>query len=175
MKYPRGYGIGVIQEGEEARVMTNSTAKRTPAPARTAGARATNDGLPSMVARLGDDLTNLVDLRLNLLKVELRDEVNDYVRRGIMLTIGGVIVAVGFALANIALAFFMSTLFANTQLSQPVRYGLGFSISGLIYLVTGGLIVVVSRRRLASQDVLPRRSLAEFENDKQLVKTVMQG
>jgi uncharacterized membrane protein YqjE len=124
---------------------------------------------------LGDDLTTLVDLRLNLLKLEIREDVDAYVRRGVTIAIGGIIVAVGFALANVALSFFMSTLFANTQLSQPAKYGLGFMITGLVYLVAGGLIIVVTRRRLASQDPLPRRSLAEFENDKQLVKSVIQG
>jgi uncharacterized membrane protein YqjE len=124
---------------------------------------------------LGGDLTTLVDLRLNLLKVEIREDVDAYVRRGVTIAIGGIVVAVGFALANVALSFFISTLFANTQLSQPAKYGLGFMITGLGYLVVGGILIVVTRRRLAAQDILPRRTLAEFENDKQLVKSVIQG
>ena len=117
----------------------------------------------------------MVDLRLNLLKVEIREDLDAYVRRAVTIAIGGIVVAVGFALANVAFSFFMSTLFANTHLSQSAKYGLGFMVTGLVYLVAGGIIIVVTKRRLASQQLLPERSLAEFENDKQLVKSVIQG
>jgi uncharacterized membrane protein YqjE len=153
----------------------NDTAARSSAPRSKTNSQDDNEGLPSLFGRLGDDLTTLVDLRLNLLKVEIREDVDAYVRRGVTIAIGGIVVAVGFALVNVAFTFFMSTLFANTHLSQPAKYGLGFMITGLVYLVAGGIIIVVTRRRLASQDILPRRSLAEFENDKQLVKSVIQG
>ena len=46
-------------------------------------------------------------------------------------------------------------------------------MTGLIYLIAGGIILAVTKRRLAAQDFLPRRSLAEFESDKQMVKTVI--
>lgn len=131
--------------------------------------------LPSLFSRLGDDLSTLLDLRLNLLKVEIREDVDAYLRQGITILIGGIIVALGFALANLALSFFISTLFANLQVSQPVKYGLGFLTTGVIYLVVGGIIIVVTRSRMAAQDILPRRSLNEFEHDKELVKTVIQG
>ena len=131
--------------------------------------------LPSLFSRLGDDLSTLLDLRLNLLKVEIREDVNAYVRRGITIVIGGIIVAVGFALANLALSFFISTLFANLQVSQPIKYGLGFLITGVIYLIAGGIIIAVTKSRLAAQELLPRRSLNEFEHDKELVKSVIQG
>ena len=134
-----------------------------------------NGNLPALFSRLGDDLSTLLDLRLNLLKVEIREDVNAYVRRGITIVIGGIIVAVGFALANLALSFFISTLFANLQVSQPIKYGLGFLITGVIYLIAGGIIIAVTKSRLAAQELLPRRSLNEFEHDKELVKSVIQG
>lgn len=159
---------------EAKRTMNDTAAKRSSAPRTQADDRDDNVGLPSLVGRLGDELTTLVDLRLNLLKVEIREDVDAYIRRGVTIAIGGIVVAVGFALANIALSFLISTLFANTNLSQPAKYGLGFMVTGLVYLIAGGITIVVTRRRLASQDLLPRRSLAEFENDKQLVKSVIQ-
>lgn len=131
--------------------------------------------LPSLFGRLGDDLSRLVDLRLSLLKVEVKEDVNAYLRRSVTIAIGGVILVIGFALANIALAFFVSTLFANSGLSQPAKYGLGFVITGFVYLITGGVIVVVTKRRLAEQGMVPERSVAEFEHDKQLVRDVIQG
>jgi uncharacterized membrane protein YqjE len=126
-----------------------------------------------LFSRLGDDLGTLVDLRLNLLKVEIREDVDAYIRRGITLAIGGIIVAVGFALANLALSFFISTLFANLQVSQPVKYGLGFMTTGVVYLIAGGIIIAVTKSRLAAQDLLPRRSLNEFEHDKELLKRAL--
>jgi hypothetical protein len=131
--------------------------------------------LPLLFGRLGDQLSRLVDLRLSLLKVELKEDVDAYVRGGITMAIGGLIAAIGFGLANIALAFFVSTLFANTALSQPAKYALGFVITGLVYLITGGVIVMATKRRLAQQGIVPARSAAEFEHDKQLVKKIIHG
>lgn len=115
----------------------------------------------------------MVDLRLNLLKVEIKEEVDAYLRGGVTIVVGGLITAIGFALANIALGFFVSTLFARSQFSQPARYALGFIIVGLVYLIAGGVIVVVTKNRLAAQGLVPKRSVEEFEHDKQLVKSVL--
>lgn len=154
----------------------NEPAEKRSSVSTTSSATADDSGsLPSLFSRLGDELSTLLDLRLNLLKVEIREDVDAYVRRGITIAIGGVIVAVGFALVNLALSFFISTLFANLQVSQPVKYGLGFLTTGVVYLITGGIIIVITKARLAKQDFLPRRSLNEFEHDKEMVKSVIQG
>jgi uncharacterized membrane protein YqjE len=155
--------------------MNDLAAKVSSRPASKPVSPDDDDSLPSLFGRMGDELTKLVDLRFNLLKVEIQEDVGAYVHHGVMMAIGGIIVAVGFALANIALSFFISTLFANSQLSQPGKYGLGFTMTGLIYLIAGGIILAVTKRRLAAQDFLPRRSLAELESDKQMVKTLIQG
>jgi hypothetical protein len=131
--------------------------------------------LPSLFGRLGDDLSRLVDLRLRLLKVEVKEDVGAYIRRSLTIGIGAVIAVTGFALANVALAFFVSALFANFGLSQPAKYGLGFIITGLIYLITGAVIVMLTKRRLAAQGIVPERSVEEFEHDKRLAKNVIQG
>lgn len=133
------------------------------------------ENLPSLVSRLGEDLTKLLDLRLSLLKVEVKEDVDAYIRRGVTFAIAAVIVGVGFALVNVALAFFISTLFANSELSQPAKYALGFIITGVSYLIIGGGILVITKISLAKQNIVPMRSLNEFENDKELVKSVIQG
>jgi uncharacterized membrane protein YqjE len=152
--------------------MSEATEKRSESISK---ANSPDEGLPSLFSRLGDDLGTLLELRLNLLKVEIREDVDAYIRRGVTMVIGGIVVAVGFALANLALSFFISTLFANLQMSQPVKYGLGFMTTGIVYLVVGAIIILATRKRLAAQDLLPRRSLNEFEHDKELVKSVIQG
>jgi hypothetical protein len=134
-----------------------------------------DDNLTSLFGRLSEDITKLLDLRLDLLKIEIKEDVNAYVRGGLTLVVGGVVAIVGFALANVALAFFVSTFFANSELSQPARYGLGFILTGVAYLLMGSVTVIVARSRLARQGIVPKKSVKEFEKDKQLVKTVLES
>jgi uncharacterized membrane protein YqjE len=128
------------------------------------------ESLPSLVTRLGDDVMQLFDAKLSLLKVELKEEANGYARGGIMLAAGGIIAAIGFALLNVALAFGISTLFANADLSQAAKYAIGFVSAGILYLILGGLIISVMKNRLAKQSLVPDRTVAELRKDKQWLK-----
>jgi uncharacterized membrane protein YqjE len=126
--------------------------------------------IPGLLSRLGEDVTELLDTKLSLLKVEVKEDVQAYVRGGVMIAIGGVIAAIGFALLNIAVAFAVSILFEQTQLSQPARYAAGFVITGGAYLLIGGIIVLAMKSRLAKQDMVPNRSIDELRKDKQWLK-----
>ena len=88
-------------------------------------------------------------------------------RGSVVILAGGLVAAVGFALANIALAFVVSRLFANTGLSQPAQYALGFVLTGLAYLIIGAVVIVVTKNRLARQGLVPRRTVRELEKDKE--------
>ena len=90
-----------------------------------------------------------------------------------MIAVGGVIATIGFALLNIAVAFLVSTLFANTSLSQPAKYALGFLATGILYLVIGGIIVLVMKGRMAKRDPTPNRTVDELRKDKQWLKKEM--
>lgn len=125
------------------------------------------EGLPALFTRMADELTQLFDTKLALLKVELKEEIDAYMRGGIMVVIGGVGVAVGFALLNVAIAFLVSTLFESSDLSQPVRYALGFIITAILYLVAGAAVIVVTRNRLAKQSLAPSKTISELERDKE--------
>src|SRR5688500_9844355 len=125
------------------------------------------ENIPGLLSRLGEDVTDLLDTKLSLLKVEVKEDVRSYVRGGVMIAVGSVIALVGFALLNVAVAFGISTLFAQADLSQPARYALGFVITGGVYLVIGGIIVLAMKSRLARQDMVPNRSLDELRKDKQ--------
>ncbi len=129
-----------------------------------------NDGLPSLVTRLGEDVMQLLDAKLNLLKVEIKEDVNAYSRAAVIMAVAGVIVAVGFALLNVAVALGVSTLFAATDLSQPARYALGFVITGVFYLAVGGIAAMVVKSRLAKTDLVPNRTVEELRKDKQWLK-----
>ena len=130
----------------------------------------TGENLPSLLSRLGDDVMVLLDTKLSLLKVEIKDEANEFARDGIMIGVGGIIAAIGFALLNVALAFAISTLFANFELSQAAKYAIGFVAAGVLYLITGGLIVLAMKNRLAKQSLVPDRTVAELRKDKEWLK-----
>jgi uncharacterized membrane protein YqjE len=137
-----------------------------PAPVTTT---AELEQLPSLFGRLGDDVMKLVDTKLSLLKVEVSEDVGAYVRDGAMIAVGGVIAAIGFALLNIAVAFAISTLMPETW-SQPARYALGFVVTGVLYLVVGGVILLVMKNRLGKRNFVPEKSVEEFRKDKQWLK-----
>lgn len=129
-----------------------------------------SESLPSLFSRLGDDAMQLLDTKLSLLKVELREEANEYARDGAMIAVGGIIAAIGFALLNVALAFGISTLFANADLSQPAKYAIGFVTAGVLYLIVGLILISVMKSRLARQPLVPDRTIEELRKDKQWLK-----
>ena len=129
-----------------------------------------DESLPSLFSRLGDDVMQLFDTKMSLLKVEIKEEATEYARDGVMIGVGGIIAAVGFALLNVALAFGISTLFANTDLSQAAKYAIGFLSAGVLYLIIGGIIMMTMKNRLAKQSLVPDRTVAELRKDKQWLK-----
>jgi len=129
-----------------------------------------DESLPSLFGRLGDDVMQLFDTKMSLLKVEIKEEASEYARDGVMIGAGGIIAAVGFALLNVALAFGISTLFANTDLSQAAKYAIGFLSAGVLYLIIGSIIMMTMKNRLAKQSLVPDRTVAELRKDKQWLK-----
>ena len=129
-----------------------------------------DESLPSLFGRLGDDVMQLFDTKMSLLKVEIKEEASAYARDGVMIGAGGIIAAVGFALLNVALAFGISTLFANTDLSQAAKYAIGFLSAGVLYLIIGSIIMMTMKNRLAKQSLVPDRTVAELRKDKLWLK-----
>ena len=126
----------------------------------------TEPDLPSLVEQLAENVTKLLDQKITLLRVELKEEIAAYLRGAVVIAAGAIVAAVGFALANIALAFLVSTLFSGLDWSQPAKYALGFFITGLGYLVIGGIVIVMTKNRLAKLGLVPRRTMHELEKDK---------
>lgn len=126
--------------------------------------------LPSLFERLAEDLAKLFDQKVTLLKIELKEDVDTYVRGSIAILAGAVVATVGFALLNVALAFAITTFLASMNVSQPAKYGLGFVITGVIYLALGALVIMVAKKRLARQGILPQRTIRELEKDKEWIQ-----
>ncbi len=132
--------------------------------------RQDNESLPTLISRLGDDVMQLFNSQLALFKVEIKEEVNTYARGITTIALGAVIATVGFALVNVAIAFAVSTLFAQANFSQPASYALGFVVTGAFYVLVGGIIVLLMKSRLAKQDLMPQRTVQELRKDKQWLK-----
>jgi len=139
---------------------------------KTNGLDVQNDaeGLPNLFSRLGDDVMQLFNSQLALFKVEIKEEANAYARGVTMIAIGAVIATIGFALLNVAIAFAVSTLFAQANFSQPASYALGFVVTGGFYLLVGAIVVMLMKNRLARQDLVPQRTVQELRKDKQWLK-----
>ncbi|MGB7922250.1 MAG: phage holin family protein [Pyrinomonadaceae bacterium] len=127
------------------------------------------EALPALVGRLGDDVMKLLDTKLSLLKVEMKEDADAYISGGVMIGIGGVIAAIGFALVNVAVALGVATLLPEDW-NPSARYAVGFVITGIVYLIVGGIIVVVMKNRLAKYNPVPSRSVDELRKDKQWLK-----
>jgi len=128
------------------------------------------ESLPTLFSRLGDDVMQLFNSQLTLFKVEIKEEANAYLRGAIMIGLGAVVALIGFALLNVAVAFGVSTLFAQANFSQAASYALGFVITGIFYLLVGTIVVTAIKSRLAKQDLVPNRTVEELRKDKQWLK-----
>ena len=128
------------------------------------------DSLPNLFSRLGDDVMQLFNSQLALFKVEIKEEASAYARSVTMIAIGAVIATVGFALLNVAIAFAVSTLFAQANFSQPASYALGFVVTGGFYVLVGAIVVMLMKNRLSKQDLVPHRTVQELRKDKQWLK-----
>ena len=129
-----------------------------------------NENLPTLFSRLGDDVMDLFNSQLALFKVEIKEEAQAYARNITMIGVGAVIAIVGFALLNVAIAFAVSTLFAQANFSQPASFALGFVVTGGFYVLVGAIVVLLMKNRLARQDLVPQRTVAELRKDKQWLK-----
>src|SRR5438105_14787915 len=101
------------------------------------------ENLPTLFGRLGDDVMRLVDTKLSLIKVELKEDASFYARNGAYTAVGAGVALIGFALVNVAIAFFIANLFVSNaagavaQKFGPTSYGLRFLITGAVYMVVG--------------------------------------
>lgn len=134
-------------------------------------ARNDNDSLPHLLSRLGDDVMQLVNSQFALFKVEIKEEATTYARNVAMIGMGAVVATIGFALLNVAIALGVSTLFANANFSQPASYALGFVVTGLFYVLVGGIVVLAMKNRLAKQELVPPMTVQELRKDKQWLKS----
>jgi uncharacterized membrane protein YqjE len=129
-----------------------------------------DQSLTTLFSRLTDDVTELFDAKLRLLKTELTEEASSYARGASLIVGGAVVGAIGFVLLSAGIGFLVSMLFDSADLRPAVRYGLGFIITALLYLVVATIIILVGKSRLAKQRMIPQRSALELKRDKQWLR-----
>lgn len=128
------------------------------------------ENLPVLLTRLGDDVTQLFDTKMSLLKVEVKEDVNAFLHAGVGIGVAAMVALIGFALASIAGALGISILLENTNLSQAGRYSLGFVIMGAAYILIGTIVALIMKGRLSKQSLVPNRTVDEFRKDKEWLK-----
>lgn len=116
----------------------------------------------SLVTRLLDGIVRLLNQRLDLLKLELKEEIGAAVRRVALLAVGGVIAALGAFFLVVALAIWFGELVGTTP-------G-GFAIMGGGLGLIGGLLLAVMAARLREQRFVPRQTAQELRRDVEWIK-----
>jgi len=144
------------------------------APARSSGSSSGAEGqadiqeLPALFGRLSDGVMTLLDTKLSLLKVEIKEDADAYISGGTKIGIGAVIAGVGFALLNVAVAFLVAKLFTFDD--PRLNYALGFLITGVLYLLIGGIVIMSVKKGLAQRNLVPSRSVEELKRDKEWIQ-----
>lgn len=133
------------------------------------------DSLPALIGRLGEDLTMLVDSKLTLLKIEVKEDllsyIRAYIRGGIRVGVGGLVAAVGFGLVSAAAALMVSTLLGKAvDLSLRAAYSLGFVAVGVLLMIGGLVGAGRAAHRLGATEMVPEQSIRELEKDREWLR-----
>src|SRR2546423_13095467 len=96
------------------------------------------ENLPTLFGRLGDDVMRLVDTKLSLIKVELKEDASFYARNGAFTAVGAGVALIGFALANVAVAFFIANFFGSDS-AGAVAPKFGANSHRLRLFITAGV------------------------------------
>ena len=112
--------------------------------------------LGQLFGDLSSEFTGLLQTQLELVKVELRDDVQQVGKTAGMF--GGAAAAGYFALLLLSFA-------AAWGLATVMNTGLAFLIVGLAYALVAGVLYVQARNRAKSLDLVPTQTVASLKED----------
>ena len=128
------------------------------------------DEIPSLVSDLGGEVSQLVDAKIGLLKLEIKDELATYVFNSAMVAGSAALAGVGFVFASLALVVGIASIFLRNDFGVQASYGLSFILVALVYLVVGLIGALGFIKRLSRHDPTPERTVQELRKDKQWLK-----
>src|SRR5262245_24721426 len=120
----------------------------------------------SLIGRLMNEVVQLVNQRLDFLKLELKEEIGAAVRRVALLAVGGVVAVLGAFFLVVALAIWFGELVGTTP-------G-GFAIMGGGLGLVGGLLLAAMAARLREQRFVPHQTAQELRRDVKWIKDELQ-
>jgi|RhiMetdeSRZDD1v2_1073273.scaffolds.fasta_scaffold108145_3 uncharacterized membrane protein YqjE len=116
----------------------------------------------NLVTRLLNELVRLLDQKLTLLKLELKEELGAAARRVALLAVGVAVGAFGGLFLILALTIWVGELVG----SMPG----GFAIVGGLLALGGGIVFLSMRRQLAEQRFVPVKTVQELRRDAEWIK-----
>jgi hypothetical protein len=111
-------------------------------------ARAEAENLPAQVGQLSEEVINLLEEHVQLVKAEVKQELSAYLRDGMILGLGGLVATIGFALVS-------------------ARLPKG---TGVLYMILGGATVLAMKNRLAQRKLIPQGIAEEIRQDQQWLR-----
>jgi uncharacterized membrane protein YqjE len=106
------------------------------------------ESLPTQIRDLSEDAVKLLEQHVRLFKIEMKEELSAYLRDGMILGLGGLVGAVGFAL-----------------LSSRLPKG-----AGVVYMLVGGATVLTMMNRIAKRRPIPQGIVEEIRKDRQWLR-----
>jgi uncharacterized membrane protein YqjE len=122
----------------------------------------TTENLSQLFNRLFDQLKELLNTQVALLKTELKEGVSDYGRKIAWVVSASVVALVGFILLSVGLSFWLNLAIDNLALS--------FLIIGILYLIIGSLAAVIFGKKLTQQTSVLPHTVEEVKKDKEWIK-----
>ncbi len=103
--------------------------------------------IPTLVARLGDDVLELVEGKLALLKLDLEDTARGYGRTAVRVGLAAATLAIGIALAACGLAFAVAYVLP-ADLHPLLARASAFGLVGTIAIALGAMVLWNARTLL---------------------------
>ena len=127
--------------------------------------------LASIIAEIREELKELVNTRVEMLRSELR-ETTAALKAGIpMLMIAAVFLATAYLLLTAALVAVVSVAFAGS----PYAWFYSFLIVGFVWLMIGGLAGMLALHRFREHGFFPKRTVEVLKADKAWLQNEIRG
>jgi len=118
--------------------------------------------LASIATELKNEISESIETRVALLRAELRGKLHHMKNVAPMAAVGIVLAATAYLLFTLALV----ALFAGLMPSSAFRWFLAFVGVGILWSLVGGIFLYVARRRMATSNLIPQKTIEVLRNDK---------